>query len=66
MIGIASTKKKPTLPPPSTNTTPSVKQDYMTAMGLPPVQQPEVTPQKKKKVHLDSGGQLFRGELRGA
>jgi hypothetical protein len=66
MIGIASTRKRPKLPSPSTNTTPSTKQDYMSAVGLPPLQEPEGAPQKKKRVHLDAGGQLFRGSNRAA
>lgn len=49
------------LPNPSTNTQPSTTQDYLSqSMGAPPVQ---VAP-KKKKVRLDSGGQMIRGEER--
>lgn len=54
-------RKKNALPDPSTNTVPSTRQDYMSAQGLPPVQ---VNPQKKKKIRLDPGGQLYRGEQR--
>lgn len=61
MIGIG---RKKTLPNPSTNTTPSTKQDYMSAMGLPPVEAPEMATPKKKRVRLDPGGQLYRGEQR--
>jgi hypothetical protein len=54
--------RKKGLPNPSTNTTPSTRQDYMSAMGLPPVV--EVETPKKKRVKLDPGGQLYRGEER--
>lgn len=55
MLGVGRKK----LPNPSTNTVPSTTQDYMSAMGLPSAQVPQA--QKKKKVKLDSGGQLLRG-----
>lgn len=38
---------------------------YMKAAGLTPVE-PESKPNKKKKVRLDPGGQLYRGEDRQA
>jgi hypothetical protein len=61
MLGIG---RKKNLPNPSTNTVPSTKQDYMSAMGLPPVQESEMDTPKKKRVKLDPGGQLYRGEQR--
>lgn len=63
MLGIG---RKKNLPNPSTNTVPSTKQDYMSAMGLPPVQESESQTPKKKKMRLDSGGQPFRGSDRAA
>ena len=61
-------RKKGQLPNPSTNITPSTHQDYMAqAMGVPSVQQPESAPTKKKKPPItDSGGQLHKGQMRGA
>lgn len=57
MLGFGRSK----LPNPSTNTQPSGTQQYLSeAMGAPKV---SVTP-KKKKVRLDPGGQLYRGEER--
>lgn len=56
--------RKKGLPNPATNTTPSTTQDYMSAMGLPAMQTPQVQTEKKKKPRLDSGGQLLRGSNR--
>lgn len=56
MMGFGRSK----LPNPATNTKPSTTQDYLMQLGAPPVQ---VSP-KKKKVKLDSGGQLLRGSER--
>lgn len=59
MLGFG--RKKSTLPDPSTNTEPSSTQQYLSeAMGAPKV---TVVP-KKKKVNLDPGGQIYRGEER--
>jgi len=52
--------KKKTLPNPATNTQPSTTQDYLMQMGAPKTQ---IVP-KKKRVKLDAGGQLLRGEGR--
>ena len=55
MLGFGRNKS---LPNPATNTQPSTTQDYLMGMGAPKTQ---ITP-KKKKVKLDAGGQLLRGE----
>jgi hypothetical protein len=61
-------KRTGVLPDPATNETPSTHQDYLQqALGVPPVQQPESAPTKKKRPPMtDSGGQLYRGQMRGA
>jgi hypothetical protein len=58
-------RKKGQLPNPSTNITPSTTQQYLSALGMPEVQQPESKPQKKKN-RVDAGGQLFKGSDRAA
>jgi hypothetical protein len=55
MVGFGRNKN---LPNPATNTQSSTTQDYLMQLGAPQVQ---VAP-KKKKVKLDGGGQLLRGE----
>jgi len=37
---------------------------YMKAAGMQPIGEPESKPSKKKKIRLDPGGQLYRGEER--
>jgi hypothetical protein len=49
---------------PSTDTEYSPTQQYLETAQGQPVQ--NVPKKKKKPVRLDSGGQLFRGELRAA
>lgn len=61
MLGLG---RKKTLPNPATNTVPSTRQDYMSAMGLPPVEAPEVQTPKKRRMRLDPGGQPYRGQDR--